>query len=192
MSRATYILEKVIVAHIEAPPGAGKTTLMYNLKNEFPEFVFADLDWFRNQAADSMEDEGIYYKDDWQEFRRRVKKEFESWRRKQKKPIVLFGFGELDYDWFLRIETPDGKILMNVPSTEIAKRFLKREGKQEYSSEIKRSKFELITNKLLRYLLLVHSSHFDKKRIKDKGYKPMKPKSISKKLKQISGRFKNE
>ena len=190
MSRAQHIIEKMLAAHVDAPPGAGKTTLMNKLRDEFPEFIFVDADLFRQRANRELFKSGGSARE-YEHFQAVMRKKYESWRRQQKKPIVVFGFGE---GFKFRVEQPDGKILMNIPSLRIARQYIKREGTWGEPGHLDRRRpWQEKLNRILTLIQMTVRTMVDKQDIKAQGgYKKVKPKKIKKRLKEISRRISSE
>ena len=183
MSRAQLIIEKMVAAHVDAPPGAGKTTLMNKLSKEFPEFVFVDVDQFRGLAhMHLVKTQGSYRHE---EFVKLANKKYNQWRRRQTKPIVLFGLGE---DFLFKVEDPSGKIHMKVNTLRNAYRIMKRD--YPHMEKIRDAQHPLQRKiiKVLMFFLLAARISSDNKDIKLKGYGKVRPGGIKKRLKQISQR----
>lgn len=195
MSRAQHIIEKMLAAHIDAPPGAGKTTLQHKLEKEFPEFIFVDADMFRERAQkelakqwrESTSSRGWDQKD----FESMTRKKYELWRRQQKKPIVVFGWGE---GFQFKVEDPSGKIHMNVNSIKTARQYIKRDGEWSAPAHLdSRRPWQEKLNKILKIIQVATRTMVDKQEIKAQGgYKKVRPGKIKKRLKQISGRMSSE
>jgi hypothetical protein len=182
MSRAQILLEKMVAAHIDAWGGAGKTTLMNKLKKEFPEFIFADLDDFKTMALNKLyKEKGSATFD---EMRAQAKIEYEQWRKKQRKPIVLFGMGQ-SFD-NIQVEDPSGKILLGVNSFKVAYRGHLRE--RQLNKELGNPPFSK-TSELKYFLRSVLNSMRYKKELKFFGYKSVNPKKVKTRLKEIASRM---
>jgi adenylate kinase family enzyme len=192
MNRAKILLEKLVAAHIEGSPGAGKTHLMNQLEKEFPEFMFADLDWFRNAAINDAEEiEGELSRE--QLYKRLVyldrlsQKYLDKWLKKQTKPVVLFGWG---VNFIMEVVDPSGKVLLSTSPLKSAYRNYKRQRDWEKETGYPSGS---ITDKAKKFIRDVLDNVRYKKYTKNKlGYKSVNPKKVKARLKEISQRLANE
>ena len=196
MSKATQLLEKMVVGHVEGYPGAGKTTMMNHLKHQFPEFVFADLDWFRDKSIRevnrrknrTLRRTDIYHLLDkstlGMKYDHLTNKYLDDWVSKQTKPVVLFGWGA---NIIIDVVDPKGKILLNTKPLTIAVRNLKREREWE---KVQEKPIPLnIKTTIQKFLRDVKESYKDRKSVRELGYEPTHKKHVAKKLRGISRRL---
>ena len=93
---------KEVFAHVTANTGCGKTTLMFQLQDEFPQYIFFDLDefgdraskllgWPKNWGNTSWTEEK---NEQWQEVQQQLANEFIE---TASKPVVFFGIHHNTY-----------------------------------------------------------------------------------------------
>jgi hypothetical protein len=196
MSKAQELITKLdegkVLTHIEGSPGAGKTTLMNKLRKDFPQFVFADLDWFRNAAVNSMPKIKSKLTSDQlterlKEISKRSQEELDKWLKKQSKPAVLFGLGG---NFTMDITDPSGKIILSTSPLKSAYRNYKRQKNWEKEAGYPPGSITDRVEKFIRDVL--YDVSFRKYAKRDLGYKPIKPKRVKSHLKEISRRVSNE
>ena len=123
MSRAKEILslfENKVIAHIEGQPGSGKTYLMNQLRAEFPEFVFADLDNLYWETPEKQKDASL------EQHQKAYEVFLKQWIMKQSKPVVLVGIHGREHFHGLK---PQGKMYLSTSALGTAYRHTRRFGK---------------------------------------------------------------
>jgi len=85
-----------VFMHVTGNTGCGKTTLMENLMNEYPQYIFFDIDEFGEMATDELGWDHGWGQKSWTEEKGQIWKEMtqkvaEEFIANADKPIVFFG-----------------------------------------------------------------------------------------------------
>ena len=128
-----------IFMHVTAYTGCGKTTLMLKLQDEYPQYVFKDLDDFGDSAAAALGWPEDWQSKDWTQEKQdqrdqTANKQIYQFVQNSLKPVVFFGIhhdafeGQQPSEAFLF--RSQHKIILDIPPEVCAERKFNRDRKR--------------------------------------------------------------